>query len=353
MTDRSRVPPIDEPPESITGDQAPHARHRRGRRRSPSWQEVEGWRRRWRDPQQVGAILRLLARSAPIDEYTRLGVGSLRVETNDGVRELPDLRGFDLTRVPREARTVVSSGITADLSYAQLHGALLTDLDLSGALLYRAQLPKTTLRRVNLSRTDLTKANVEDADLRGARVDDANLGFIRYTEDRWLDHGTILRVLSLPRAVNVDPVLERYARDQDYLYNYKDRIRHSPVRRLMFYLWWLTSDYGNNLLLWGCWSLLLVLGFALVYFPAPDWTGSWWQGFSERHGPRIFIDEGMDQTSVTYLYFSVSTFMTLGMGDVRPLNWQAQLLVLTEVMTGYVMFGILLSILANKIARRA
>ena len=54
-----------------------------------------------------------------------------------------------------------------------------------------------------------------------------------------------------------------------------------------------------------------------------------------------------------YLYYSVVTFTTLGFGDIIPkTNW-ARLAVGAEVVLGYVMLGGLISIFANKLARRS
>jgi len=346
-------------PESITGDQRPLVRRQRGKRRAPSWDEVERWRKGWSDSDRVRLVLELIGRGAKSEEFKqRAGVPSIAVQTEDGEEQRPDLRGFDVTALPLADRSLVpqagsSSTIAPDLSHAQLQGARLTGLDLRGANLYRASLQKATLRRVNLTAANLTRAHLEDADLREARLDDASVNFVRYTEDGWLDRGTIFRVMSLSRARNVDPMLERYSRDQDYLYNFKYRIRGSSVRRFMFFLWWLTSNYGNSLILWGAWTVLLIGVFAVLFAPPPDWAGSTWHNFAKAHGPKLEVPTALGGNRLTYVYFSVSTFMTLGMGDIRPLNLAAETLVTIEVVCGYVMFGVLISILANKIARRA
>ena len=54
-----------------------------------------------------------------------------------------------------------------------------------------------------------------------------------------------------------------------------------------------------------------------------------------------------------YLYYSVVTFTTLGFGDIVPLTNGARLAVGAEVVCGYVMLGGLISIFANKLARRS
>ena len=53
------------------------------------------------------------------------------------------------------------------------------------------------------------------------------------------------------------------------------------------------------------------------------------------------------------LYYSVVTFTTLGYGDALPKTVVAQAFVIAEVILGYVMLGGLLSLISNKLARRA
>lgn len=53
------------------------------------------------------------------------------------------------------------------------------------------------------------------------------------------------------------------------------------------------------------------------------------------------------------LYFSIVTFTTLGFGDIVASNILARIIVMIEVILGYIMLGGLISILATKIARRS
>jgi hypothetical protein len=53
------------------------------------------------------------------------------------------------------------------------------------------------------------------------------------------------------------------------------------------------------------------------------------------------------------IYYSVVTFTTLGFGDIVPKTNLAALLVMAEVILGYVMLGGLISIFATKLARRS
>ncbi len=56
---------------------------------------------------------------------------------------------------------------------------------------------------------------------------------------------------------------------------------------------------------------------------------------------------------LTMLYYSVVTFTTLGFGDVIPKTSFAAMMVMFEVILGYIMLGGLISIFANKLARRS
>jgi hypothetical protein len=58
-------------------------------------------------------------------------------------------------------------------------------------------------------------------------------------------------------------------------------------------------------------------------------------------------------TLFTPYYFSIVTFTTLGFGDVTPLNLAGEIWLALEVILGYIMLGGLISILANKLARRS
>ena len=56
---------------------------------------------------------------------------------------------------------------------------------------------------------------------------------------------------------------------------------------------------------------------------------------------------------LTPFYYSIVTYTTLGFGDVTPASVAGMLVVAAEVICGYVTLGLLIAILANKVARRA
>ena len=66
----------------------------------------------------------------------------------------------------------------------------------------------------------------------------------------------------------------------------------------------------------------------------------------------VSLDYGDHRTALSPFYFSFVTLTTLGYGDIVPASAAAQVVATIEVLLGYVGLGGLLSILANKMARR-
>ena len=89
-------------------------------------------------------------------------------------------------------------------------------------------------------------------------------------------------------------------------------------------------------MLWAFWCVIAALMFGLAYW---HWN--------------LLNLEGSARTGFTPFYFSIVTFTTLGFGDVKPSCLAGEILVTLEVILGYIGLGGLISILSNKVARRA
>ncbi|AEH45283.1 Ion transport 2 domain protein [Thermodesulfatator indicus DSM 15286] len=199
----------------------------------------------------------------------------------------------------------------ADFSLARLREADLREADFSGAKFKEAHL--------NLSRVE--GAIFKDADLRGA-----HLRMIKgYKKAIWI--GTDIRDINFSGAY----LVRRHIIDENYLEEFRQQGR---LARILYFLWWLTSDCGRSL---GRWCLLIVfqaLFFAYLYH-------------------LVGVDYGKYPTPLSPLYYSIVTLTTLGYGDVIPNSLLGQVIAILEVITGYVMLGGLLAIFTNRIARRA
>jgi hypothetical protein len=128
------------------------------------------------------------------------------------------------------------------------------------------------------------------------------------------------------------PLLSREIKDDVYLMSFKDK--HPK----MHFLWWLFADCGRSFLKWFGWSMLIALIFAFVFMAI---------------GPESFKPKPEGYTWFSFFYYSIVTFTTLGFGDITPITWCTEILVTIEVFLGYLMLGGLISILANKLARRS
>jgi uncharacterized protein YjbI with pentapeptide repeats len=247
-----------------------------------------------------------------------------------------DLTGADLSIV--NGSDVALGGATldgavlfgADLSNASLSHASLRDADVRTTRFEGARLIGADLTGADLSRADLTGADMTDAVLGGASLHDAGMSAtvvrgIRGAEDAdWV--GASFSSADFTGAY----LARREAIDQNYLHEFR---RRSRLHEWLYRLWWVTSDCGRSFLRWCVLTGLFALIFGGIY------------SFVE-------LDYGDHETTISSVYFSVVTLTTLGYGDVVPASQTAQIVVMVEVVLGYVMLGGLLSIFATKMGRR-
>ncbi|MFH1467936.1 MAG: pentapeptide repeat-containing protein [Pseudomonadota bacterium] len=228
-----------------------------------------------------------------------------------------DLRGASLFDADLSGAVLTGADLTGvDARAVKLDGARIRDAKLVGA-----DLTGAVLTRVDLGSTRLDRAVLRDADLRGAQLRDVG----GYASADWV--GVDFRDVCFNGAY----LLRRFALDQNFLAEFR---AESPMHEALYRLWWVTSDCGRSFVRWGLWTLCLAAVFAGLYSV-------------------LELDAGAHETVLTPLYFSVVTLTTLGYGDVLPASGWAQCVAMVEVILGYVMLGGLLSIFANKMARRA
>jgi len=246
----------------------------------------------------------------------------------------------------QEANLSEATGIRTGFGQAKLQRALLFDAKLQEASFTGANLQDADVRVADLQRTrfrdadlrgaQLDRADLESAELSGAEVNRANfheanltsstLRDVRgYADAHWV--GVDIRNVNFCGAY----LLRRHIMDENYIHEFRSQ---GPVYEAIHRVWSLTSDCGRSLSRWCLFTALIAIIYAALY------------SFVE-------IDYGSYPTVFSPLYFSVVTFTTLGYGDVLPASWAAQSLVLSEVLLGYLSLGGALSIMANKLARRA
>jgi hypothetical protein len=127
-------------------------------------------------------------------------------------------------------------------------------------------------------------------------------------------------------------LFRRWVQDTNYLEQFKAR------HRFIHWLWLVTSDCGRSISLWVVWSVILAVLFGLIFHT-----------YSQD-----FLVGGRDPlTLFDAMYFSIVTFTTLGLGDVLPVTNVGKVLVIAEVVAGYLMLGGLISIFAEKMIRKS
>jgi uncharacterized protein YjbI with pentapeptide repeats len=255
------------------------------------------------------------------------------------------LSGADLYKVDASGATLIETDLegvyAAESTFTgcDLRGARLADADLSGADLAAARLTAADLRRANLTRADIRDADLRDADLASAILGELTYGSFRSMRGHY--HG--IRGL---KSASGNALFVRDARDQDYLDTLERRIEATPSpvgrtwRRFWFRAWGLI-DYGRGLARLGTYALTLALAFGVLY------------SLDMRLGWGLMDYSSSAGSWLSPFYYSIVTYTTLGFGDITPKHWIGEIIVVVEVVLGYVTLGMLLSILADRVARRS
>jgi hypothetical protein len=281
-----------------------------------------------------------------------------------------DFYGANLTRANVKMATLAEADLSdcvmvdIDLYKADLAGCFLTGADLTGSYVAESNLDGADLRGARLVGTDLTgshlrSANLAGADLTGATLDDADvfeadfshavlsdvsLFGLRYGGWKAME-GRYFAIRGLDTCYG-NALFVRDADDQDYLDTLQRSVENLPpgatrrVRLGMLRLWKLI-DYGRSLAKPATIALILSGLFGVVY--TLDLQLGW----------ELMDYSGSAEGWFTPFYYSIVTYTTLGFGDITPQHWIGEIIVIIEVVLGYTTLGLLLTILANSVARRS
>ena len=248
-----------------------------------------------------------------------------------------DLSGANLNECHAERAGFGAANLTGATFFgAKMPGVSLSNSNLEGADFRTANLTGAHIRQVNLTDVNFTRANLAEVDF-----EESNVKKTRFT-DADLRKASLRYIKNFKRATwiradirSVDfcgaYMVRRFIMDENYLFEFRT---HSKYNFILYYLWWLSSDCGRSILRWTVLIWINLIFFSLIY-------------------RFVDIDYGEYETALSPLYFSLVTFTTLGYGDNIPASLPAQVIAGLEVILGYVALGGLLSILANKIARRS
>ena len=314
-------------------------------------------------------------------------------QQHPGVRPLlteADLSEMDLSGVNLSEADLSSAELfESDLSAANLKMTVLTESDLAGATLKRAELYKSDLGEASLIGTDLSdaylaEANMKDADLRGvsfrgadltsADLSNANLigadftgaklngadltkanlrnANLAATDLSGLEYGSFRSMRGHYYGIRGldscfgNPLFVRDAKDQDYLDTMESSIALTSSRVLRrwkrFWFWaWGLIDYGRSLSKTALYAFVIAMLFGVVY------------QLDESLGWGLIEYPSTARSPLSPFYFSIVTYTKLGFGGITPTHWLGEIILVSERILGFVTLGLLLSILASRVARRS
>ncbi len=301
----------------------------------------------------------------------RLGNADLRgADLSQAVLIGANLDGADLSRANLDrAKLLMAKLNKADLSEAKLNKAGLVSADLRGATLNRAQLGNANLGSADLRNASLCDTNLSGADLTSARLD--NAVFIRCNLEGVQAQYAVVDGLTLIRSCTVNKLTDftdvgldsaRIAsqikvtlRDNIRRFYWRDWYKSHPFLQWPSKAFWTLSDYGSSTVRLICCFLVFAAIFAVIYLiptTAPSWTPDVLTMDCE---PLIANLEVVGDDSASHVsgwrlafrafYFSIVTMTTLGFGDMyaNPNNWLGHVLLMVQVLIGYVLLGALIT----------
>jgi hypothetical protein len=150
-------------------------------------------------------------------------------------------------------------------------------------------------------------------------------------------------------------LVERYFSSLELLYGKKDfhetrqkaflekmryrknfyRLKQEYINVLGYFMMDMTSQYGTSFVRWGITTLLFILFFGWLFMVIDMAT----TGGHMIKGGALY----------NYFYFSVVAFTTVGFGDITPVTGIEKLLVAFEILSGYVMLGMLINLIQRKL----
>ena len=225
----------------------------------------------------------------------------------------------------------------------------LTGAELTGWPLAVANLTEANLTGAKLIRANLNSAHIISADLKFATLKNAFVANIEWTNNTMRGKYQGIRGLD---SCQGNPIFKRAALDQYYL----DSLEHhwAGTWRAYLFLAWGWIDYGRSLSRLVFYASFVVMLYGFIYSLFPEllhWPESLCLDCTQ--GVKCLNDRQIAASWFTPFYFSIVTYTTLGFGDIHPQNLLGEIIVSSEVIIGYLTLGLLLSVLAEKVARRS
>lgn len=144
-------------------------------------------------------------------------------------------------------------------------------------------------------------------------------------------------------VIGLNPHTKKLISDGMYLQSVWNK--STGLSKLRLRLWGFSCGYGQSIQRWITLSIIIVAIFAFIYtniemsVSTPDIAKKTVSALIKK------------PDFITSSYYSVITFVTLGYGDIFPINTEGRVVAMIEVCIGYIMLGGLVSIFSNKLSR--
>jgi hypothetical protein len=201
-----------------------------------------------------------------------------------------------------------------DLRGIPLQNTKLDGKDLANVDFFLADFSGSSLARSKLSGSYLSESNLKGVQLDWSTLDDALLDNVQF-DNKTSFLGVDLHKINFTFAT----LLYDLALSQQ-------RIQQLEQHNKLFATFLrISCDYGRSFSRYLLWVLTFVACYAIAYC--------------------LLIGV----TLLDSLYFSIATFATVGYGDILPHTPLEKLLVISEIIIGYLMGGLLIAILAKRV----
>jgi uncharacterized protein YjbI with pentapeptide repeats len=259
----------------------------------------------------------------------------------------------------------------ADLREAHLEGAKLMGANLEGAILTEAHLENADLDHAYLQGAKIWKANMRGANLTDARLQRAILSRAHLQQATFttaiVDGETAFWMAEVNKAgadfaatdfrgvglnnVRIDSGTKQLLEYNIRRMNWERWYKKHPLLQWPVRAFWALSDYGLSTWRVIIWFFVLSFLFAAVYSNLAYWfppgVVNDLYAIPEPRGQASCLDLTDYGLEVFFrpIYFSVVTMTTLGFGDMyaRPGSWLGHVLLMLQVILGYVLLGALVT----------
>jgi hypothetical protein len=303
---------------------------------------------------QGADLVRAILQGANLQEANLQGTNLVLASLQGANLVLANLQGANLWRANLQGANLVLANLQgANLVHANLQGADLVHAILQGANLWYAILQGADLRDANLQGAYLMEANLEKAKFFAAHLHGTDCsraivnGETLIDEQCKVDRNTKFEAVAFGN-MRIYPSTRQLLEYNIMRMNWQVWYRNHRFLKWPVRWFWHLSNYGRSTGRIIGWFLGLTFFFAAIY-------SNWAYWFSPGVVNDLFIESEMpQQISLTSyflvyffrpIYFSVVTMTTLGFGDMyaRAWSWPGHVLLMAQVILGYVLLGALVT----------